>query len=364
LRAGVEAGTIAAMTRASRGRAWSVAAALAGAAACATGYRMSKTETDALAWCESSPARATCEGCRNGQARDCLRSADLYWYGDGVPGDLAQWALFSAKACELGDDEGCVRVAWAYESEILPEQEIPTAGRMLRRRCDEAYEACERGLVARCGLAVRCAGYQGRTLGGAVLRGVVQACESGRAGDCVAAGHLTRDAARAVELYRRGCDGGVSEACAEVGAAQIVGVGGPRAPQAGVALLRRVCDETRDFWACIGTRGYLSARWLWATSAEEAESWPHAPPPTADDLSGATRRDRHALAVVGYCVDDSGAVERAEVLRSWGRKRVDAVLVATVERWRLPRPGADTHRCWAMVFSVNFTSTGRKLAGF
>jgi uncharacterized protein len=163
--------------------------------------------------------------------------------GDGGQ-DVSEAKGLYRTGCELGDAEGCARLA-------LLEGGDEFGGS--RTRADDALtRACQLGRLSSCqDLAVGALGHPGKQE--EAVRLLVQTCHRGHAGSCLSAAHVFAPIAsprancdQALPLARKACQGGEEDGCATVEACRLPG------PERGPALeqLRRGC-ERRNGLACL-----------------------------------------------------------------------------------------------------------------
>jgi TPR repeat protein len=125
-----------------------------------------------------------------------------------------------ARACELGDNDGCTKQAFASEMGIGTTSDL-VAARKLYELGDAAKNLDAIAAMGR---------FHLDGLGGAVhdeslaLKKLTATCDQGHAFGCTslgfmyanARGGLKKDEAKAVDLYRKGCDGGAARGCANL----------------------------------------------------------------------------------------------------------------------------------------------------
>jgi TPR repeat protein len=97
-------------------------------------------EHDAEA-CRGALAKAD-EACQSGEADACVALAFLYDNGRGAPADKARAASSFARACSLGNNQGCARAAYLEASAPGKRDNAAAVGR-LQQLCDDSVEeAC------------------------------------------------------------------------------------------------------------------------------------------------------------------------------------------------------------------------------
>ena len=118
--------------------------------------------------------------CNSNNAADCGRLGFLKFDGRGVPQDQAAAAVLFQQACDGADASGCFGLAFSYaEGHGVPVDE--------RQAVTAANLACNGGNLAGCAM-----------LGVAYEKG---------------AGGIVKNEAFAAQLYRRACEGGLSDVC-------------------------------------------------------------------------------------------------------------------------------------------------------
>lgn len=148
------------------------------------------------------------------------------------------------RACGCHDAEGCVPLAWSYLSGNGVASDPERAAHLFEQTCGS-------GPVRSDSVAVAC--YMFGTL-----------AQTGRG--------ATRPPAAVLALFRRACDGGLSDACSAVGQMLENGIGAPRDAAAALAEYTRSCDG-RDAQGCLELsrvfeRGELGTRRDPARAAE------------------------------------------------------------------------------------------------
>jgi TPR repeat protein len=185
------------------------------------------------AWSEAQDAHALAcvvrtltEACTLGDARSCGLAGRLWIDGHGVPRDPVRGLSMVARACDGGDALACMAGArWLADADHVREAHADTGlrGRLI------AEHGCLQGEAADC------------------LRAAI-AFEGGE-------GAPTRDPARSVQQYTRGCDLGNSLACNALGVALDYGEGTAHEPERAVAAFERAC-KMGDSLGCANL-GYM-----------------------------------------------------------------------------------------------------------
>lgn len=216
-----------------------------------------------LASLEASPARAHPEreieqACDAGKANECLRLAEIYMTGAGLPTDVSRAIQLYSKACDAGDGEGCSHLAGFHVGgRGVPEDEAKAVA-LFQKSCDAGYETACTQLAGR---YLRGEGVPRDEARSAAI--LAKACAGGGSLACNNLGvayaygtGVTRDVGRAVELYRRACDAGLELGCTNLSKIHAVGAAAGDAPGAAEAQ-KKVCD-LGDAWSCasLGYRYY------------------------------------------------------------------------------------------------------------
>jgi TPR repeat protein len=161
-------------------------------------------------------ARALVEAdCRGKHPLGCASLANLYQSGrlDGAP-NLVAAARASASACELGEGPACNNVGELERSGALGQDQRAHAINSFRRGCS-LRDAVSCVHVADDDVE------HGR--GAEATTAYEKLCQAGRAdacnnlGTCIGRGICTGDKARAVEFFRRACDGKEKMGCRNLG---------------------------------------------------------------------------------------------------------------------------------------------------
>jgi TPR repeat protein len=179
-------------------------------------------------------ARQDEAACTTGGGEACRRVAEASETGMGVPESHPRADALYDRACQLGDDKGCVSLAIHIASDIPRVADGPRrAVALFERTCQRAYgPGCMNLAYA----------YGGVDSHGTVTvdheRAHVlfeKACTLGEAFGCMAAGldfaegrkPFSKDMARAFPLYEKACDMGHGDACLSLSAWYGQGIGVP-----------------------------------------------------------------------------------------------------------------------------------------
>lgn len=169
---------------------------------------------------EKRAAVACGKGCADGKYLACGTQGLLLWYSDAVKADFKKGKDLIESACEGGDAAACADLADA----------MATGGHGVKKDAEAAagsYLRAARRFEKQCNetLAVRpCALWATLVARGKVpnkdpvrTRAMLEkGCTDGATLGCAAFGQVledAKDAAKALEAYGRGCEGGKAEAC-------------------------------------------------------------------------------------------------------------------------------------------------------
>ncbi|MGZ3456087.1 MAG: tetratricopeptide repeat protein [Polyangiales bacterium] len=150
-----------------------------------------------------------------------------------------------ARACELGDKDGCTKQGYAYELGIGTKSDLEAA-RKLYEIGDDAGIVDATAAIGRFHLD----GLGGASHDEAIaLTKLTATCNVGHAFGCTslgfmhanARGGLKKDEAKAVELYRKGCDGGAARGCSNLAWMYEHGHGVAADPVTAKALYAKAC---------------------------------------------------------------------------------------------------------------------------
>jgi TPR repeat protein len=148
---------------------------------------------------------AECETqCRAGNAGSCRRLGLMYWHGKKVRSDPTQAAHYMQQGCAKGEQSAC-----AYLGTLLAQS--PGSAPDANRTRQLLETACDRGEAFAC-----------------VSLGAV----------CAQSG----DNERAMELSERGCEGGNSTGCENLGLGYLKGIGRTENHAQAARFLLRACD--------------------------------------------------------------------------------------------------------------------------
>lgn len=189
--------------------------------------------------------------CEGGRGLSCTMLGSIY--GESAPVlDPARAASLFQRGCELGDLDGCRRLAYALET--------GSGIAMDGARALQLYTSgCERNHLKSCRMLGKHA--MDGTLGlmrddARALELFVRGCDGGELESCNDLGMLhqqgrgvPQDAPRARSLYQRACEGSVAVACTNLGSMMASGQGGPQDYVGALELYTRACDA-KDALGC------------------------------------------------------------------------------------------------------------------
>ena len=190
--------------------------------------------------------------CSRGDTASCANLAYLLQVGRGVTQDFSRSLHVAVEACSRGEARGCTYLGYLYERGEGVDVDLG--------RASELYgQACEAGDAAGCSSLATL--YQQRTGAAGSSRATQlrdRACNAGRAWDCTElALHYEKahSYAKAMPLYKRGCDGGDGAACMGLGKAYALGHGTARDAELALLAFKRACDRgSREGCAEYGAR--------------------------------------------------------------------------------------------------------------
>lgn len=204
-------------------------------------------------------AAAFQEACAGGDAEGCAGLANAYYLGEGVSQDRAKATGLYQQACDGGSGEGCYAVGDGYYFGFDADLDLAKAASQFQRSCDMGYPLGCRSLA---GMYAK---GEGVDQDGAKATSLYQrACDMGDSNGCESLGEtenaavgqapaadaaasqdgcsnldaqgcfdlagnyssgkgVTKDRAKAGELYQQACDGGHAQGCVYAGAIHAFG---------------------------------------------------------------------------------------------------------------------------------------------
>lgn len=233
----------------------------------------------------------------------CLVASVAYAAGIGVRKDSAAMERLELRACELGVAQGCENYANNFRRSADPDE------------TDLAREYYDR------------------------------ACEGGRAESCVWVGMLAlrldanaepRDPSTAVARHQQACDGGVAWACATLGDLLTFGIGTAPDPARAAESFRKAC-EGKDTVGCHNLED-PTEHWLTGTEAVLLDPL-YTPDPVF--VPGQVPAGERVRVVTRTCFTHASSEPvRVRLVQPSGLRSVDALLLGTLQGWRIrARPG-------------------------
>jgi len=196
--------------------------------------------------------------CDAGNTAACVRLGNAYYSGWGVPQDDDRTETLFTRACQLGDQDGCVAFAVHIQRHVPPIADGP-------KRAVALFEtACAHDNGGGClFLAYAYAGVDGQYV---VKRDPARAhalferaCTLRESSGCTGAGidyvegrdGFLKDMSRAIDLYQKACDLGAGQACFDLSLWFEQGIGVPVDKARGAALHERACKLIGDHEPCV-----------------------------------------------------------------------------------------------------------------
>lgn len=294
-----------------------------------------------------------CTACERDDGAKCWVVSEALEHGD-----LRAKALFNARGCELGHVRSCMDLGQAYKRGVLPRPAGVHGVLLEESACREARARCIAGDLAHCATAAGCDRLGHGTTTRRLRRQVVAACDNGHGDACTEL--AIADPARHLEWTRRGCDGGSTWACTDLGSMQAIGLDPQHGRSEGLALLARTCEQTGFIEACEAARGYLDWRWYREMHGGAYPDGTFAPMRARGEVHGPAKPSAPQTvgrSVLHFCVDRSGAVERAESVHSSGHPETDTLYLALIRKWRLEPRTTAIQRCWSVSVLTWFSRT-------
>jgi len=315
-------------------------------------FELDPLDSAPMASCWShGPLQLPCDACNGGDTDACLTVARAYEERFDLgrrDRDARTAALFYGRACVRGYAPGCVVINDHYAS--VRGLDVPSRQVAAERRdhaCTFTAAACDSGKDPfACRIHGLCLAedWPQRKLPRDVNAAAIalgKACDQGDAQGCLELGSLRLredgDSAltQAYAAHERGCKLESATSCVAAATQAQFGLGTPAAPDAAQQQLNTWCERGNPD-ACNAGRGYFSSLRPLLTPAAAGQ----APTPMpADPINALELRPANVggLGRVGYCIDTTGRVERAEVLDSTGAPALDEQILAHVKSWQLTR---------------------------
>ena len=163
------------------------------------GYRKAETAAD-------QPEAIFARACDKAESLGCAALADVYYFGHGAPKDERRGCELFVKSCELSEAEACRGAGYCWSRGLLGPADPVKAGVAFATACDAGH------------------------LGACVDLGLSYEAQG-------------RDLDHVASLYRRACDGKVTEACANLGRVYLNAIGVARDLDKAEALFKTTCAE-------------------------------------------------------------------------------------------------------------------------